>query len=53
MEEEEDLSKEEIYRLEELYKIQIAILDITIENYKREISRLKNWGMISFSNFLE
>ena len=53
MEEEEDLSKEEIYRLEELYKIQIAILDIAIENYKREISRLKNWGMISFSNFLE
>ena len=44
MEEEEDLPKEEIYRLEELYKIQIAILDITIENYKREISRLKKLG---------
>ena len=38
---EEDLSKEELHRLEELYKAQIAILDIAIENDKKEISRLK------------
>lgn len=38
---EEDLSKEQLCRLEELYKVQIAILDNAIENDKREIIRLK------------
>lgn len=38
---EKDLSKKELCRLEELYKVQIAIIDKAIENDKREIIRLK------------
>jgi len=38
---EEDLSKNELCRLKELYKVQIAFLDNAIENDKREINHLK------------
>lgn len=38
---EEDLAKEDLHRLVELYKAQIAILDDAIEKDKREIIRLK------------
>lgn len=38
---EEDLAKEDLHRLEELYKAQIAILDDAIEKDRREIIRLK------------
>ena len=38
---EEDLSKEDLHRLVELYKAQIAILDDAIEKDRREIIRLK------------
>ena len=38
---EEDLAKEDLHRLVELYKAQIAILDDAIEKDRREIIRLK------------
>ena len=38
---EEDLAKEDLHRLVELYKAQIAILDDAIEKDKREIILLK------------
>ena len=38
---EEDLAKEDLHRLVELYKAQIAILDDAIKKDKREIIRLK------------